>query len=105
MGLTPDPTGSGFVLPRAGVVKRQADGWTVVAMSQRERFIWAIPMELTSSEEADFIRIPGIGPVLATRLADFISRRVWLASVSELDEVPGVGSAKLRVLSEYLEVE
>jgi len=100
-----DPHRSRRVLPRASVMEKKKDGWTVRPMSQTERWIWRIPMELNLSSSDDLQRIPGIGPVLAERIAHFVSERVWVSEFDSLLQVKGVGHSKLKALREYLEVE
>ncbi|UCF30691.1 MAG: helix-hairpin-helix domain-containing protein [bacterium] len=105
LSLPADPAGSATVLPRAGVLTMGPGGWTVRPMSQVERYVWGIPMDLNSVGVEDLVRIPGIGKVLAEYIYGFISQVVWVSSVSRLDAVPGIGPAKLRTLSKYLEVQ
>ncbi len=93
------------VLPRASVLVETPRGWTVRPMTQTERWIWRIPMDLNSSSQEDFRRIPGIGPVLAKRIAQYITERVWIPNVDSLLQVKGVGASKLLSLKKYLEVE
>ncbi len=100
-----DPHRARTVLPRAGILKMTAEGWTVRPMTQTERWIWRIPMDLNSSSSDDLQRIPGIGPVLAERIDRHVSERVWIQDVGSLRRVKGVGPAKLESLKKYLEVE
>jgi DNA polymerase/3'-5' exonuclease PolX len=93
------------VLPRASVLEKTPGGWTVRPMTQTERWIWRIPMDLNSSSQDDFRRIPGIGPVLAKRIAQYVTERVWISNVDSLLQVKGVGPSKLESLTKYLEVE
>jgi len=93
------------VLPRASVLEKTPGGWTVRTMTQTERWIWRIPMNLNSSSKDDFRRIPGIGPVLARKIARYVSERVWIPNVDSLLRVKGVGTSKLESLKKYLEVE
>ena len=98
------PRGSGRVLPRAGVLVRKGQGWKVRTMSQRERAVWRIPLDVNSCSIDDLTGIPGIGPTLAERIYLYVSRRVWIRAVSDLIAVRGIGPGKLKVLERYLEV-
>jgi hypothetical protein len=99
----PDILGSGFSLARAGVLYQTDTGWRIRPMSQMERFVWRIPMELNRCGAEDLERIKGIGPVLARKIHRFVQDRGYLTSLQELDAVPGIGPAKLMVLSKELE--
>ena len=73
-------------------------------MTQGERWVWRIPMDLYRCEAHDLERIKGIGPSLAGRIFSFLLERGHLDSISELDEVPGVGPGKLKLLRKELEI-
>jgi len=102
LGLRPDQNGSGFCLPRAGVLYRAPAGWRTRPMTQRERWVWRIPMDLYQCEPVDLSRISGIGPSLALKIFQFVQGRGYLDSISDLDEVPGVGAGKLSALRKEL---
>lgn len=51
----------------------------------------ALPVDLNVASPAELASLPGIGPVLASRI---VERRPFLR-VDELDEVPGVGVKRL----------
>jgi len=105
LGLKVDPLCSGFVLPRAGVAWRSSSGWRIRTMTQVERWVWKIPMDLSSIGEEELALIPGVGPVLAGRMYAFLSRNVRTRTVDSLDGVRGVGAKKLRLLKKYLEAD
>ncbi len=102
MGLKVEPLGSGFCLPKAGVLFRGQAGWRIRPMTQRERWVRRIPMDLFHSEPEDLQRISGIGPSLAGKIYKFVQSRGYLDSISELDEISGVGPGKLKVLKKEL---
>jgi len=104
MKLAVDRLGSGFCLPRAGVLTRGAGGWRIRPMTQRERWVWRIPMDLYHCTPEDLELISGIGSALAEKIHRFVQERGALASVSDLDDVSGVGKGKLEVLMEELEI-
>lgn len=105
MKVRTDPHRAGVVLPRASILEITSQGWTVRAMTQSERWIWQIPMDLNFASSDDLQRIPGIGPVLARRIARYVSERVWVPAVDSLLQVNGVGPSKLESMKKYLEVE
>ena len=102
LGLKPEIRGSGFCLPGAGVLYRADSGWRIRSMSQLERFVWRIPMQLSNCTPEDLQRIRGIGPVLARKIHRFVQERGYLDSLDELDDIPGVGPAKLSALKKEL---
>ncbi len=104
MGLVPDPLGSGFCIPGAGVLYRVQSGWRIRPMTQRERWVWRIPMDLYDCQPLDLQRISGIGPSLAEKIYQFVRGRGYLDSIFDLDEVPGVGSGRMKVLKNELEI-
>ncbi len=104
LGLAPDPLGSGFCLPRAGILSSGPEGWTIRSMTQRERWIWRIPMNLYECEREDLERIKGIGPSLAGEIARFVRSRGYLNSLDELQEVPGLGPGRMKMLRKDLEI-
>ena len=73
-------------------------------MTQRERWVWRIPMDLYQCEPEDLQRIRGIGPSLAEKIQRFVQNRGYLNSLSDLDAVPGVGPGRLEQLRKELEI-
>jgi len=102
--LPVDPHGSGRCIPPAGKFYRSKGGWTVRPMSPKERRVWGIPMDPVVCSVEDFQGIPSIGPSLASKLHRYISERGYISSVDELDDVTGIGPARLKVLKKYLAV-
>jgi len=104
LGLEVDRKGSEAMLPRAGVLYRSSMGWTVRCMTQRERWIWRIPMDIHRCTPEDLQRITGIGPVLALKISNYVRRKGRLNSLNDLAGVPGVGPGKLKALKGELEI-
>jgi hypothetical protein len=104
LGLEPDFQGAGFCLPRGGVLYLGQKGWRIRSMNQRERWVWRIPMDLYQCAPRDLQRISGIGPSLAGKIHEYVENRGYLISLSDLEEVPGVGPGKLKVLKRELEI-
>ena len=104
LGLVADHLGSGFCVPRAGVLYQIHSGWSIRPMTQRERWVWHIPMDLYACKPRDLQRINGIGPALAEKIYEFVHDRGHLDSISDLDEVPGVGPGRLERVKKELEI-
>lgn len=62
-------------------------------------------LDLNLASARDLARVPGIGQGLARAIVEERARRGAFAAVSELDDVRGIGPAKLRLLASYVEVE
>lgn len=105
MGLDFDPRGSGFCLPRAGVLYREGSGWRVRSMTQLERWVWRVPMNIYYCKPEDLARISGIGPSLGMKIYRFIKEKKCLEFLDDLVEIPGIGSARLEILKEELSLE
>jgi hypothetical protein len=104
LGLEPAIRGSGFCLPGAGVLYRADNGWRIRPMSQLERHVWRLPMQLSNCTTEDLERIRGVGPVLARKIHSFVQERGYVESIDELDVIPGIGPKKLAVLKKELVV-
>lgn len=61
------------------------------------------PISLGSADQADLETIDGIGPVTAADIIEFRDQQGGIASIEELDEVPGIGPATIDALSERLQ--
>jgi hypothetical protein len=104
LGVEPAIRGSGFCLPGAGVLYRADNGWRIRPMSQLERHVWRLPMQITNCTTEDLERIRGVGPVLGRKIHSFVQERAYIVSLDELDAIHGVGSKKLAVLKKELVV-
>ena len=105
LGLDADPLGSGFCLPRAGILYRVKEGWRVRPMTQEERWVWRIPMNIYATGTEDLSRISGIGPSLGARIFQYVRKRKSLKSMDDLLEVPGIGPGRLKTLKEELDLQ
>jgi competence protein ComEA len=51
------------------------------------------PVNLNTATAADLDTLPGIGPVLAQRIADYREEQGRFTTVEQLDDIPGIGPA------------
>jgi len=63
------------------------------------------PIPINKADEELLITIPGIGPVLAKRIIEFRGQHGRITAIEELDEVKGIGPAKLEKLKAHLVVD
>lgn len=56
------------------------------------------PISLSSASVADLEALDGVGPALAQRIVDWRQAHGGFSSVDQLDEVPGIGPARLDAL-------
>jgi competence protein ComEA len=76
---------------------------TVGGMTVPERLVLGIPLEIVAMTEADFDRLPGIGPALARRIVTFRQNNGGLLRVVDLQNVEGIGEKKYKMLQRYFQ--
>lgn len=84
----------------------QADGThrlSVADMTVPERIVLGIPLEIAAMNEADFDRLPGIGPALARRIVEFRHKNDGILRVEDLASVEGIGEKKYRVMQKFFQ--
>lgn len=64
-----------------------------------------LAINLNTATKAQLEALPGIGPVLATRIIEFREKKGGFRRIEELLAVPGISEARWKVLREYLKVE
>jgi competence protein ComEA len=67
-------------------------------MSVPEHLALGIPLDIALMSEADFDRLPGIGPVLARRIVSYRQKNGGILRVSDLKAIDGIGESKYRML-------
>jgi competence protein ComEA len=81
----------------------QADGRVgcglVGSLSQGQRRVIGLPLELNRATAEELDALPGIGPKLAARIVEDRSARGPFPSVAALERVSGIGPGKLRSLA------
>lgn len=56
--------------------------------------------DLNSATEEELVRLPGIGPVLASRILEYRAKNGPFESWEEVDRVEGVGARKIEAIQE-----
>jgi competence protein ComEA len=82
------------------------DGYYRIALSKMavpERLVLGIPLDIADMSEADFDRLPGIGPKLAQRIIDYRQNNGGKLRVVDLALVEGIGEKKFNALCRYFQ--
>lgn len=74
---------------------------TVGSIPASERIILRIPLDINSMSEADFDRLPGIGPVMARRIVEYRQNNGGRMRLIDLLAVEGIGEIKYQKLCKY----
>jgi competence protein ComEA len=85
-------------------IKRQSDGSAligVIPMPASERMVMGIPLDINTMSKADFVRLPGIGPVMAERIIVYRQINGGIMRVEDFLAVEGIGEVKYKKLSKY----
>jgi len=72
-------------------------------MTVSEQLVLKIPLDIASMSEADFDRLPGVGPALARRIIDYRQNNGGILHVEDLNMVEGIGKKKFAALSGYFQ--
>jgi competence ComEA-like helix-hairpin-helix protein len=60
------------------------------------------PISLSSATAADLEALDGVGPALAARIVEWRQAHGGFSSVDQVDDVPGIGPARLEALRPHL---
>jgi competence protein ComEA len=85
-------------------VTRNLDGTLVVtvgAIPVAQRIVLGIPLDMNVMTEADFERVPGIGPVLAKRILEYRQFNGGMLRPRDLLSIEGIGKATYSRLQKY----
>ncbi len=84
----------------------QPDGTSLLTagrMTVAEQVVLGIPLDISSMSDADFDRLPGIGPVLAGRIVAYRQNNGGILHVKDLLGVKGIGEMKYQKLRNYFQ--
>lgn len=73
------------------------------SMTVPELLVLRIPLDIASMSEADFDRLPGVGPALARRIIDYRQKNGGILRVEDLNMIEGIGKKKFATLSVYFQ--
>jgi len=108
--------GSALALPSAGAaaallssgdvvtLKLAGEKYPVISITKmgvRERMLLGVPLDPDRMEPAEWSLLPGIGPVLAARIAADRQKNGAFHSLDGLLRVPGIGPGKLSAIRRY----
>lgn len=103
---TIDPAARPMLNGSAVKLAVQPDGSFLLTMDQMtvsERLVLGIPLDITTMSEADFDRLPGIGPALAKRIIEYRQNNGGMLRVEELNAVEGIGDKRYNKLRGYFQ--
>lgn len=103
-----DKPDADFIVSNASAlaVYAKPDGsHTVTAgqMTVSERIILGIPLDIATMKEADFDRLPGIGPALAKRIIEYRQNNGGVLRVNDLVLINGIGEKKFKAIRSYFQ--
>jgi competence protein ComEA len=82
----------------------QPDGLQLIiygVMTVSERLVLRIPLDIETMTEADFDRLPGVGPALARRIIEYRQINGGILRVEDLEMIEGIGEKKFEMLRGY----
>ena len=62
-------------------------------------------VNINEAKQEDFEQLPGIGPSIAKKIIEYREQNGKFTSIDELQEVKGIGEAKLENIKEYITVK
>jgi competence protein ComEA len=84
----------------------QPDGSPLLKVDQMtvpERLVLRIPLDIATMSEADFDRLPGIGPALAKRIIEYRQNNGGILHVDDLTAIEGIGEKKYKTIRSYFQ--
>jgi len=84
----------------------RSDGFgqiTVTSMTVPERMVLGLPLDISSMREADFDRLPGIGPALAKRIVTYRQINGGILHFNDLTAIEGMGEKKLELIRKLVQ--
>lgn len=83
---------------------RQPDGSHLLTsdiMTASERLTLGVPLDISTMNEADFDRLPGIGPALAKRITQYRQNNGGSIHLKDLQHIEGIGRKKFEQILVY----
>lgn len=71
------------------------------SMSSSDRLVMGIPLDINAMSEADFDKLPGIGPKLAKKIVVYRQNNGGEMAVTDLTSIEGIGEKKYKQLLKY----
>lgn len=75
----------------------------VTNMSVSERIVLGVPLDISTMNEADFDRLPGIGPALSRRIVEYRQNNGGILRINDLGNIEGIGEMKCRKIKKYFQ--
>jgi competence protein ComEA len=70
-------------------------------MAANERIVMGVPLDINAMSAADFDRVPGIGPVMARRIAEYRQNNGGTMKITDLLSIEGIGEKKYNHMLKY----
>ncbi|HHO48175.1 MAG TPA: helix-hairpin-helix domain-containing protein [Desulfobacteraceae bacterium] len=94
-----------FAGVKAAALRVGGNGEASTAVSPRLSFLLGLPFPINHANEEELTMLPGIGPVLAARIADYRESRGAFSDIGDLRSVRGIGRRLAARLSPFLTFE
>jgi competence protein ComEA len=104
--VTIDPAARTLLNGSAVTLVQQANDsylLTVDKMTVSERMVLEIPLDISTMNEADFDRLPGIGAALTKRIAEYRQKNGGKLCVGDLAAIEGIGEKKYNKIQAYFQ--
>jgi competence protein ComEA len=101
-----DPATLPLLNGSAVMLAEQPDGSLLLKVDQMtvpERLVLGISLDIATMNEADFDRLPGIGPALARRIVEYSQNNGGILRVGDLTAVEGIGEKKYKLIRTYFQ--
>ncbi len=94
--------GGEVVVPERGATMRPGAGPATAATGETTPADGPLALDLNTATEQELEQLDGVGPAIAANIVAYREQHGGFASVDELDEVSGIGEAKLAAIRAQL---